>query len=163
MTNTEEKTSKLIWILFLIILIWVLIGIIPYKIFDNWTDRGTFGDMFGAINSLFSALAFGGIIYTIYLQKSELSLQRQELVETRKELARSAEAQEKSEKALNKQLASMTLTAKLNALNSLVTIFSGKAEEVKTKSTIDYGTYTSKRDMFVREIESTLKEIEKLK
>lgn len=162
MNNTEEKSSRLILILFIIVLIWILIGIISYKMFDSWPERGTFGDMFGAINSLFSALAFGGIIYTIYLQKSELSLQRQELIETRKELARSAEAQEKSEKALNRQLASMTLTAKLNALNSLVVVFSGKAEEVKTKSGIDYARYTDKRDRFTREIESALKEIENL-
>lgn len=53
--------------------------------FSDWTTRGTFGDSFGAINSLFSGLALGGIIYTIFLQKKELSLQRKELKNTRKE------------------------------------------------------------------------------
>lgn len=49
------------------------------------TDRGTFGDMFGSVNALFSGLALAGIIITILLQKKELTLQREELSETRKE------------------------------------------------------------------------------
>ncbi len=48
-------------------------------------NRGTFGDMFGAINALFSGLAFAGIIFTILLQRNELELQREELRETRQE------------------------------------------------------------------------------
>lgn len=47
--------------------------------------RGTFGDMFGSVNAIFSGLAFGGVIITILLQKKELKLQRKELRETRKE------------------------------------------------------------------------------
>lgn len=49
------------------------------------TARGVFGDMFGSVNALFSGLALGGIIFTIFLQKKELKLQRNELKETRKE------------------------------------------------------------------------------
>lgn len=49
------------------------------------TYRGTFGDMFGAINALFSGLALAGIIITILLQRKELQLQREELSETREE------------------------------------------------------------------------------
>jgi len=48
-------------------------------------DRGTFGDMFGSINALFSGLAFAGIIFTILLQRKELEYQREELKETREE------------------------------------------------------------------------------
>ncbi|MBK7128290.1 MAG: hypothetical protein IPM74_12305 [Crocinitomicaceae bacterium] len=47
--------------------------------------RGTFGDKFGFVNSLFSALALAGIIYSIFLQQRELSLQRKELNETKAE------------------------------------------------------------------------------
>jgi len=49
------------------------------------TDRGTFGDMFGSINALFSGLALTGIILTILLQRKELKLQRKELIDTRQE------------------------------------------------------------------------------
>lgn len=48
---------------------------------------GGFGDSFGILTSLFSALAFAGLILTILLQRDELSLQREELKETRKEIA----------------------------------------------------------------------------
>lgn len=47
--------------------------------------RGTFGDMFGLSNAIFSALAFVGIIVTIFLQSQELAEQREELKLTRKE------------------------------------------------------------------------------
>lgn len=50
---------------------------------SNEEARGLFGDKFGAINALFSGLAFAGIIFTIVLQRKELSLQRKELEDTR--------------------------------------------------------------------------------
>lgn len=45
----------------------------------NASYRGTFGDMFGAVNALFSGLAFAGLIYTIAVQRQELALQRDAL------------------------------------------------------------------------------------
>lgn len=51
----------------------------------DFSERGTFGDMFGGVNALYSGLAFAGIIITILLQRKELGLQRDELKETRKE------------------------------------------------------------------------------
>jgi hypothetical protein len=53
---------------------------------SSHTDRGAFGDKFGAINALFSGLAFAGLIVTLLYQKEELKLQREELADTRKEL-----------------------------------------------------------------------------
>lgn len=47
--------------------------------------RGTFGDQFGAVNALFSGLAFTGLIYTIILQRRDLKLQRQEMKEQTRE------------------------------------------------------------------------------
>lgn len=65
-----------------VFLAWVISGFALFWV----KDRGTFGDMFGAINSLFSGLAFASIVYTILLQRQELSLQRHELQLTRLEL-----------------------------------------------------------------------------
>jgi hypothetical protein len=57
-----------------------------YKLNDlEPTERGTFGDMFGSVNALFSGLALAGIILTILLQRKELKLQREELQDTRAE------------------------------------------------------------------------------
>ena len=80
--------------------------------------RGTLGDMFGAVNALFSGFAFLGVIYAILLQKTELRLQREELAMTRAELKKSANAQEKSEKALKLQAEAMAKTASINSLSS---------------------------------------------
>jgi len=102
--------------------------------FYDLATRGQFGDTFGGANSLFSGLAFLGIIYTIFLQRKELSLQREELELTRKELKRTAEAQEKSEKALSKQAESLKITAKLNGLSSLLDFELAKPDTIKNLS-----------------------------
>lgn len=49
---------------------------------------GLFGDMFGAVNAIFSGLAFAGIIISLYMQRIELKIQRKELKLTRKEVKR---------------------------------------------------------------------------
>ncbi|MCQ2224314.1 MAG: putative phage abortive infection protein [Paludibacteraceae bacterium] len=59
-------------------------------------DRGAFGDMFGALNALFSGLAFAGMIVALNLQRKEFELQR-------KELKNSTEALEAQKKEMEKQ------------------------------------------------------------
>lgn len=54
-------------------------AILPYKIYADWGLCGTFGDQFGAVNALFSGLAFLGLIYTIKQQSEDLRLQKEEL------------------------------------------------------------------------------------
>lgn len=72
-----------------IVILWILSWIFIDLFFYLWTpecistvDRhsmmGTFGDKFGAINSLFSGLALAGIIISIILQRQELKETRQE-------------------------------------------------------------------------------------
>lgn len=51
------------------------------------SNSGVFGDSFGFLTSLFSGLAFAGLIITIVMQKNELALQREELSLTREELS----------------------------------------------------------------------------
>jgi len=45
----------------------------------SFGNAGAFGDSFGFLTSLFSGLAFAGIILTVLLQRNELALQREEL------------------------------------------------------------------------------------
>jgi len=52
------------------------------------TTRGLFGDSFGAVNALVSALAFAGMIVAFVLQRYELRLQRKELRDSRGEMRR---------------------------------------------------------------------------
>jgi len=100
-------------VLIAVLLIVVLFPVYFFSIeyfYPQMTERGQFGDMFGALNALFSGLAFLGVIYAILLQRSELELQRKELKLTRREMERSAKAQEGSEKALHIQSESLSRT-----------------------------------------------------
>lgn len=71
-----------------VLLIWTLGWKIFPTVYGPPDNAGTAGDMFGSISSLFSGLAFAGLIATLVLQKIELSLQRSELSDTRKEFER---------------------------------------------------------------------------
>ncbi len=83
--SSEKKDTPIglyiIGAILFVLILWFLNRIILI----NNPERGTFGDMFGAINSLFAGLAFAGIIITVLLQRNELILQRQELELTRNE------------------------------------------------------------------------------
>ncbi len=72
-------------------------------------SAGEVGDMFGAVNALFSGLAFVGLIYTILLQSQELRLQREELALTRQEMVHTREEIEGQKRALEAQLETMQL------------------------------------------------------
>jgi len=103
--------------------------------------RGQFGDMFGALNAAFSGLAFCGIIYTIFLQRKELQLQRrelqlqrEELVATRGELQRTAAAQEAAERALNSQAQASFVSARMTAINNMITATTIQQEKAKGSS-----------------------------
>jgi uncharacterized membrane protein len=88
--NMYEERSSTQPKFFILFILWVVI-IIAWAI--NWyflvgdtQHRGTFGDMFGGLNALFTGLAFATLIYTAWMQKEELALQREELKATRDEL-----------------------------------------------------------------------------
>jgi hypothetical protein len=76
-------TTKIIIGITSVVIIWALSGYLISSI--DPLNRGSFGDMFGAINALFSGLALFGIIISILIQQKELNSQRQELEETRME------------------------------------------------------------------------------
>lgn len=95
-----------------ILFLWAGSGVVVHNLAGQ--ELGTFGDMFGAINALFSGLAFGGVIYAILLQRNELKLQRAELQLTRQELSGSRAAQEDQVKILSKSAEVTALTVLVN-------------------------------------------------
>jgi len=118
--DSLSKKSTLRTLFFLlagIFIVWVIAGIIFWFVF-NVSDKngGEFGDMFGVINALFSGLAFGVVIYAIFLQKEDLEI-------SLKELTTSTKAQTKSSKALIDQSDIMLKTAKLNGHSALLTTY----------------------------------------
>jgi hypothetical protein len=106
---------------------------------DRWEIRSLFGETFGALEALFSGLAFAGLIYTIALQRRELQLQREELRLTRDELRRTASAQEQSEASLKQQSETMLLTARINAMTLIVNLQRVKHEVNRDRQTMGFG------------------------
>lgn len=121
----------------------VLVGMVPFLMIlstlgsslfiGNFTEAGQFGDSFGVTNSLFSGLAFIGLVVAIHLQREDikkqsdqLELQREELVLTRKELRRAAVAQEESREAVARQ---SLLQAKAAHLQAMGLYFSTRLSE----------------------------------
>lgn len=108
--NTSHSSSTRRWILVgvgvvvVTLSIEIGVGIVIYHSFDNWGDRGTFGDMFGPVTALFSALALAAVAISIVLQSEELALQRQEIADNRAELKRTADAQVETVNLFREQL-----------------------------------------------------------
>ncbi|MEK6479143.1 putative phage abortive infection protein [Catalinimonas sp. 4WD22] len=79
--KTKNKYKPFIITASLVIALWASSGLAITFFYGSLPDSpGTFGDMFGMINSLFSGLAFAGLIYTILQQREELDLTRQEFI-----------------------------------------------------------------------------------
>lgn len=123
-SDDKDRDFKIIAIVVTIIIIgfWLLTYYLLKDLSD--TKRGTFGDMFGSVNALFSGLALAGIILTILLQRKELKLQREELRDTRAEF-------ETQNETLKLQRFENTFFSLLNLHHQIV-------------SAIDYRYYKSK-------------------
>lgn len=118
-----------------IISVLLLIERSVYCSFDSWTERGQFGDMFGVGNAIFSALAFGGVIVAIFLQRRELELQRRELELTRREIKR-------QEKQLHSQADTLK---KENLDNTFYRLLSLHQEILKDVTYIRHGPHSTAR------------------
>lgn len=131
--NEEPKNPLWIWIILAIggiIVSWV----VSWCLIDKFVpigERGVFGDKFGAINSLFSGLAFAGLIVTLLFQKEELKLQREELRETRKELESQRKEFEEQNKTMKRQRFENTFFNMLSLQNEIVTNLSYECRETK--------------------------------
>ncbi|HEY3488010.1 MAG TPA: putative phage abortive infection protein [Gammaproteobacteria bacterium] len=92
------------WLLPILLIGFVLAvwGCTWYWLADD-PQRGTFGDMFGSVNALFSGLAFAALISTIYLQRRELKLHEQELRLTQDEIKAQVEQLRAQNATLKKQ------------------------------------------------------------
>jgi uncharacterized membrane protein len=75
----DKHQIRLIFFIILVVAIWWLAPTLIFRCWGYPNGPGTYGDTFGSINALFSALAFALLIYTSLMQKEELELQRLEL------------------------------------------------------------------------------------
>ncbi|BBR10115.1 putative phage abortive infection protein [Aeromonas caviae] len=89
------------WLFLIVLILWGLypfaFRIQSYLNIGNGLPPNEFGDMYGALNTLFSGLAFAGVIISIRLQS-------QELTATRKEMEGQGEQFKQQTSALKKQV-----------------------------------------------------------
>lgn len=143
----------------IVVIIWMTSALFIYFGLDTWDKRGAFGDLFGAINSLFSGLAFAGLMYTIFLTKQDLEIQRKEVAANRKQLIKSAKAQQKSEKALAEQVEQMKIASRLDALKTLIDYYNIQiANGSNTEVVIEKAR--KKRKSTIQEIEELIDRID---
>jgi len=144
LTEEERETSgaMLAVILLCVTIVWATGGwLVDSK---DTVNRGTFGDMFGAVNALFSGLAFATLIYTTFLQRWELR-------ETRRELARTTAAQEASELALRAQAQAAEHSAHLATVTALLSHYREELTPFKENSFLQYEQSTKYRKLQERE------------
>jgi hypothetical protein len=84
-------TAAVITIVFLV---WLFLPDYQISKHGEVENAGSYGDIYGSVNALFTSLAFALLIYTALMQREELKLQREELQLTRNEIAKSAKSQE---------------------------------------------------------------------
>lgn len=120
--NENQGTNYTLLVVFSVIVILLYLG--SWFLIDHFyvcpERQGQFGDKFGAVNALFSGLAFAGLIFTIILQKKELALQREELTQTREELKGQKEQLEEQNKTLKIQRFENTFFQMLNQFQEIV-------------------------------------------
>lgn len=95
--------KNIVWVMLGGVVLLFLLNLSLVLFIKDSTWRGTFGDQFGAVNALFSGLAFTGLIYTIILQRRDLELQRNDLKLQREELALTRQEMEEQTAEFEKQ------------------------------------------------------------
>ena len=88
-STPDRMPDRRTWSLFLkvsllVIGIWGASATALVLMVDDFGKSGTFGDSFGVLNTLFSGLAFAGIIVTVKMQNDEMREQRKELQKQKK-------------------------------------------------------------------------------
>jgi hypothetical protein len=70
------KPRFLFLVVIAVVIVWVILGFfMPVWVLPNGSqaERGAWSDQFGAVSSLFSGLAFAGLLAAIYIQNKELT------------------------------------------------------------------------------------------
>jgi hypothetical protein len=111
------------------IFIWLIYPVVMIYLIKDPAERGQFGDTFGALNTLFSGLAFVAVIYTMYLQGLQLDLQRRDLLMNREELHKSVDANRMAAESLKEQIHTQLLAAQITACGMLLESYNEQIQE----------------------------------
>ena len=120
MAKDEKNNSKYIKIGWIAVLVVISLWAGSYFIIDCFSDEGgSVGDQFGAVNALFSGLAFAGLIITLLMQREDLNLQRKEMEKTNEELKGQKEQFKLQNETLAKQQFESTFFQLMNQVNNV--------------------------------------------
>ncbi|MGP1609758.1 MAG: putative phage abortive infection protein, partial [Burkholderiales bacterium] len=114
----EPQLGYAIALVVFVVVVWAASGFLIYNYAG--AERGIFGDMFGAVNALFSGLAFVGFLYTILLQRADLKLQKHEHDLGRAEMAAQREQMVRQNDTLRLQSFENTFFQLLRLQNDIV-------------------------------------------
>jgi hypothetical protein len=134
---TRAESKYAIWIVLLAI-------IASWAMYWLWVAPLVSDNKFDPLNTLFSGLAFWGVIYAILLQRNELALQRKELELTRQELRGQKEQLESQNITLKQQRFENTFFSLVNLFNSIVA-----SMEVKTDTATSRPQTFTGRECFI--------------
>ena len=155
---TKKDVKLWPWIVFgtlFIVTLWALTPIITQCFYPN--DFGLFGDQFGSINSLFSGLAFLGLIIAILLQ-------RKELIDQRKELTLTRNVHETSTKILKQQLEVQFKTNLIQSYNIMIDHLNATIREYIAMRPHEYKSKitekTVAKQVYLDRLEKLLKSLE---
>jgi len=81
---------------------------------------GQFGDSFGAVNALFTGMAFWAVVVTLLLQQRALAEQAREIEDGKRHQRATAEAMERQARALELAARLTCLTVLIERINRLV-------------------------------------------
>ena len=127
--SQENKSNVWMWVIvvfvtvMVVLLLWCLVPSYLTAPYAKISEKGAFGDTYGTVNALFTALAFGGLIITILLQRQELKLQRDELRLQRLEMKGQREQLQIQSNTFQQQRFENTFFALLRSHNDIISSF----------------------------------------
>lgn len=92
-----------------VLVLWAANWLFVYLAFQKSDVQGQFGDQFGAVNALFSGLAFAGIIYSLFLQRKATEDQGRSIDKQSEQLIMQKEELTLQRKAMGLQLEEMQM------------------------------------------------------
>ena len=118
LTGDEQKWTMLfIAITTFVVVLWVVFAAIP-KFYDGGVDAtGPWGDTYGALNTLFSGLAFAAIVVTLLMQRHDLRIQQRELKLSRDMLEKQIIEARESKEHLQESARAQRMLARATALS----------------------------------------------
>jgi hypothetical protein len=137
----QPTKGKILTGLVIVLVLWIVLGLVPAALpGQGWPSTpGEVGDMFGAVNALFSGLALAGVVWALLQTQNSLTLQLEELRETRREMSLQVEHLEAQAKAGTSQQAMTGFFQVLGELDETIGVATKKrgAHGSSSRSLVD--------------------------